>query len=218
MIIWALIPVKPLQDSKSRLVDVLAAEERAALTSHILSSTIKVLKHVSDIARVLVVSRDPKVLKLARRQGASTFDERDKQGLNSAITRAAQIAAAKHADGVLIIPADLPFVSSADIEKMIAFTREDQRSDGQGDLNERRQIFAICSDHKRDGSNALLVCPPTGFTFQYGPSSFHLHLKEAARLGLPARIIETSGLKFDIDTEEDWNAYLSMQMNHVASS
>jgi 2-phospho-L-lactate guanylyltransferase len=90
------------------------------------------------------------------------------------------------------------------------------RNGGDGGCQHR--AIVICSDHNRDGSNALLICPPAGFTFQYGPNSFNLHLEEASRLGMSTRIVEASGIKFDIDTEEDWNAYLSMQMNLVSSS
>ncbi len=218
MIIWAIIPVKPLHDSKSRLADVLSADERAALTSHILESTLHVLDRVKDIDRILVVSRDRKALKVARTGGASTYSETDKQGLNSALTRASHIAAAKKADCILIIPADLPFITTEDVEKMIEQATEEVVVGISGDGGCQHRAIVICSDHNRDGSNALLICPPTGFTFQYGPNSFNLHLEEASRLGMSARVVEASGIKFDIDTEEDWNAYLSMQMNLVSSS
>ncbi|MFN2189200.1 MAG: 2-phospho-L-lactate guanylyltransferase, partial [Candidatus Promineifilaceae bacterium] len=41
MKIWAIIPVKPLYDSKSRLAEVLTPEERAELTRRLLESTIR---------------------------------------------------------------------------------------------------------------------------------------------------------------------------------
>jgi 2-phospho-L-lactate guanylyltransferase len=215
---WVIIPVKPLQDSKSRLADVLSADERAALTSQILESTLDMLAGVKEIDRVLVVSRDRKALKVARKRGASTYNETVKQGLNSALTRASHIAAAKMADCVLIIPADLPFITAEDIEMMIEQATEEVAIGNNSDGGSQHRAIVICSDHNRDGSNALLICPPTGFTFQYGPNSFKLHLEEASRLGMSARVVEASGIKFDIDTEEDWNAYLSMQMNLVSSS
>ncbi len=218
MIIWAIIPVKPLYDSKSRLAHVLSPDERAALTSQILESTIDVLNSVNEIDRILVVSRDQKALKVARRRGATTYYETDKQGLNSALTRASHIAVAKRANCVLIVPADLPFVTKEEIETMIAQVTEEVVIGGNGDGDCQNRAIAICSDHNADGSNALLVCPPIGFKFQYGPNSYTLHLEEAARLGMSARIVEASGLKCDIDTEEDWRAYLSIQMNLVSSS
>ena len=217
MIIWAIIPVKPLFDSKSRLAQVLSPEERAALTSRILESTIQVLSDVDDIDQILVVSRDPKVLKVARNGGALTYSETDKQGLNSALTRATQIAATQKADGVLIIPADLPFISAEDVQEMIKQATEGVVVGGNGDNSPQHRAMAICGDHNRDGSNALFVCPPTGFTFQYGPNSFKLHTDEASRLGMTARIVEAPGIRFDIDSEEDWKTYLSLLAKPVVS-
>ncbi|HET6446002.1 MAG TPA: 2-phospho-L-lactate guanylyltransferase [candidate division Zixibacteria bacterium] len=218
MIIWAIIPVKPLFDSKSRLAQVLSPEERADLTSRILESTVQVLNDVDDIDRILVVSRDSKALKIARNGGALTYSETDKQGLNSALTRATQIAATQKADCVLIIPADLPFVSAEDVQEMIKQATEGVVVGGNGDNGPQHRAMAICGDHNRDGSNALFVCPPTGFTFQYGPDSFNLHIEEASRLGMTARIVETPGIRFDVDTEEDWKTYLSLLANPVPSS
>ena len=217
MKVWAIIPVKPLHDSKSRLAHVLSPEERAALTSQILESTISVLKGVKEIERILVVSRDRKALKVARREGASTFNETDKQGLNSALTRASHIAAAKKADGVLILPADLPYITAEDVEMMIGQVNQEVVIGGNSDNGRQQRAISICGDLNLDGSNALLVCPPTGFTFQYGPNSYILHQEEASRLGMSVRIIDAPGLKFDIDTEEDWNEYQSIQMNFVST-
>lgn len=216
MKVWAIIPVKPLHDSKSRLAHVLSPDERAALTSQILESTIGVLKGVREIEQVLVVSRDRKALKVARREGALTFNETDKQGLNSALTRASHIAVAKKADCVLIIPADLPYIAVEDVETMISQAAEEIGIGGNSDNGCQHRAISICSDFNLDGSNALLVCPPTGFTFQYGPNSFSLHQEEASRLGMSVRIVDAPGLKFDIDTEEDWNEYLSLHMNLVS--
>ena len=217
MNIWAIIPVKPLKDSKSRLAGVLSADERAALTSHILETTLNVLAQVDQIDRVLVISRDQKALKVARLHGASTYSETDKQGLNSALTRASHIASAKRADCVLIIPADLPYLTAEDIEMMIEEAAREFALGHSSDGSCQHRAVVICSDHNHDGSNALLICPPTGFTFQYGPNSFNLHREEASRLGISARVVEASGIKFDIDTEDDWYAYLSMEMNLVTS-
>ena len=217
MKVWAIIPVKPLYDSKSRLADVLSPDDRAELTSKLLESTIGVLKRVDEIDRILVVSRDRRALKIARREGASTFNETDKQGLNSALTRASHIAAAKKADCVLILPADLPFLTEADVEMMICQAAEEIVSGGRRTNGCQHRAIVICSDRARDGSNALLVCPSTGFTFQYGPNSYSLHLDEAARLGMSVRIVDAPGLKFDIDTEEDWREYLSLLAETVST-
>ena len=66
MIIWAIVPVKPLRDSKSRLAHILSADQRAELTGQMLGRVLDVLGIVTAVTRTMVVSRDPAVLKIAR--------------------------------------------------------------------------------------------------------------------------------------------------------
>lgn len=209
MIIWAIIPVKPLRDSKSRLAHILSPDERGELTASMLRRTLSVLHDLDDVARTLVVSRDAAALKIARAHGAQTYSEGEKQDLNLALARAAHIAVAHQANGIIILPADLPLVSPEDIKMMLAGAAGatgGQRSNG---YHYPSRVVAICPDQHNEGTNALLLCPPTGFTFQYGEDSFALHLAEAARLGIPRRIVHAPGLKFDLDNDEDWRTYQS---------
>ena len=211
MVVWAIIPVKPLRHSKSRLAHILTTDERAELTGAILSRALSVLNEVRAIDRILVVSRDQGVLKIARQHNALTYDEGDKQGLNAAVTRAAHVAAARRVDGVLILPADLPFFTVEDIQMMLASQAQEAPDNNGGGLHFPKGMIAICTDHNRDGTNALMLCPPNGFNFQYGPGSFHLHLDEAVRLGMTRHIIDAPGIRFDLDTEEDWKTYLTLR-------
>lgn len=211
MITWAIIPVKPFRDSKSRLSRLLPAYERAELTKSILGRTLSILDDIGAVSRTLVVSRDPAVLKVARQCGASTYVETDRQDLNLALTRAAHIAMAQHAECLLILPADLPLIEAEDVEMMLsALKPADHSVNGNGSLHQQRTM-AICTDHMQDGTNALAICPPAGFTFHYGPGSFRLHLEEAERLGMVRRIVHAPSLKFDLDTEDDWHTLQIIQ-------
>jgi 2-phospho-L-lactate guanylyltransferase len=216
MIIWAIIPVKPLRDGKSRLSHILSGDERAELTSYMLGRTIDILDEVMAVSRTLVVSRDPLALKIARQHGASTYGETEKQDLNLALTRASHIAAAQKANCILVLPSDLPFLTVEDIDMMVAAASPSVRN-GNGGYYYAERSMAICTDHNKDGTNALLVCPPTGFTFQYGPGSYDLHLAEAKRLGMSRRIVHAPGIKFDLDTVDDWGTYEALQQEPVGS-
>jgi 2-phospho-L-lactate guanylyltransferase len=207
MITWAIIPVKPLRDSKSRLAGILPARKRAQLTVDILRRTLEILDNSPAIDRTLVVSRDPAVLKEARLGGASTYVETDRQDLNLALTRAAHVATAQHADCLLILPADLPLIEPADVEMILSALKPSSDSKNGINLGHLQRTMAICTDHMQDGTNALAICPPVGFKFQYGPGSFQLHLDEAERLGMARRIVHAPSIKFDLDTEEDWRTY-----------
>lgn len=228
MTTWAIIPVKPLRYGKSRLSHILTPDERAELTTRMLNRTLHTLDGVPGVFRTLVISRDTAALKLARKHGAYTYGEGDKQDLNLALTRAAHIAAAQEASGVLILPADLPLITPEDVEMMLAgaalgpsFTRratkpgpDNGAAYGNGSFNyQLARSVTICPDTIEDGTNALYVNPPVGFEFSYGEGSFTRHLKEAKRLGMPVRVVHAPGLKFDLDTEEDWYTYQALNGN-----
>jgi 2-phospho-L-lactate/phosphoenolpyruvate guanylyltransferase len=214
MTTWAIVPVKPLRYGKSRLAHILSPEERAALTTSMLNRTLQTLNQVTGIYRSLVISRDPAALKIARDHGAYTYGEGEKQDLNIALARAAHLAAAQEATGLLIIPADLPLISVEDVEMMLAgvgprlhFSRPAAHGNNGGFRFNRPRAITICSDRNENGTNALYVSPPLGFEFSYGEGSFARHLQQAEDLGMRSRIVHAPGLKFDLDTEEDWHAY-----------
>ena len=196
---FAIIPVKQLRESKRRLEHLLSPDERADLIGRFLDHLLLTLAATPGIDRVLVVTCDPAVMALARRRGASVLLETAADGLHAAAARGARWAAAAGASAVLLLPADLPFARVEDIERMLR------------PLADGAPLLAICPDEDEAGTNALLLAPPGGFAFHYGPGSFHAHLAEAERHGRAAHVVFAPGLRFDLDTESDWlvfNGYL----------
>lgn len=218
MNIWAVIPVKPLLEGKSRLSHLLTAEERADLTRRFLTNLLQELEQVRGIQRRLVISRDPAVLKIARRYGVSTYEETDGHELNSSLTRASHLAAAQRADCLLVLPADLPLATAEDVRMMIRGALPAAGNGNGAGYYYQKRALTICPDHLEDGTNALLICPPSGFPFRYGPDSFRLHLEEAERLGMDRRIIHAPGLKFDLDTEADLEIYRTLRQERSSAS
>ncbi len=196
MTTWAIIPVKPLHESKRRLAHLLSAGARAELIHHFLDNLLATLNEAPGIDRVLVVTGDAEVTALAESHGAAVLVEAEPRGLNEAATRGAALAARQGATAVLILPADLPFARVEDIERMLRPLEEAYSP-----------LLAVCGDEAEDGTNALLLAPPGDFTFHYGPGSYRAHLDEAAARGRAIHIINAPGLRFDLDTESDWLAY-----------
>lgn len=189
--LWAIIPVKTLDESKRRLARILTAGERRLLMLSLLRQTLAVLRATPSVSRILVISSDAAVLRYTRQVGGIGYDEGTAAGLNTAVTRAVRFASESGADAALILPADLPFIQVSDVESMTTSPRQ----------------FFICSDTIDDGTNGLLLPLPTTFRFFYGPGSFHNHCQEAIRLGLPIQIVRPPGLRFDLDREDDWHKY-----------
>lgn len=205
----AIIPVKPLRDSKRRLAHLLSADERAGLIRHFLDNLLAVLHAAPGIDRVLVVTGDADVMGLAARHGAEVLVEAVPAGLNAAVAQGAAYAAESGATAVLILPADLPFARVEDVEGMLGPLPADTRPQAMVDS----PLIAITGDEAEEGTNALLLAPPGDFAFHYGPGSFRAHLDEAEARRRVTYIVNAPGLRFDLDTESDWlvyNGYLVM--------
>ncbi len=196
MTTWAIIPVKPLHESKRRLAHLLSADTRAELILQFIDNLLAVLNETPGIDHTLVVTGDPTAMAMGQKYGAELLIEPAPTGLNAAVSRGVEHAVNLGATTALILPADLPFACVEDIEAMLQ-PREGRAS----------SLMAISGDAVEDGTNALLLTPPTGFTFHYGPGSFAAHLAEAKARGRTVHRVNAHGLRFDLDTEADWLAY-----------
>lgn len=194
MTTWAVIPVKHLRESKRRLAHLLTPDERADLILSFLDNMLATLNETLGIDRTLVVTGDPVVSTLAGKYGAELLIEFEPAGLNAAVSIGVTRATAQGASAVLILPADLPFASVEDIEEALRSL-----------YTLPSPLMAIAGDGEEEGTNALLLAPPDGFTFRYGPGSFRAHLAEGS--DRTVGIIDASGLRFDLDTESDWLLY-----------
>ena len=190
MTFWAIVPVKPLRRGKSRLAGVLTEEERLDLNSQLLIHTVDTLKEIPEIEHVLVVSRDQAALALARAHGARTVQENGAPELNIALTRATIVAKRYATRGVLIIPSDLPMISKEDVYAMLELVKDPP-------------VVVVVPDRKKEGTNALLVCPVGLIEYDYGPNSFERHCQRARQAGARLEICELPSLALDMDVPED---------------
>jgi 2-phospho-L-lactate/phosphoenolpyruvate guanylyltransferase len=190
MSLWAIVPVKPLRRGKSFLSGVLSEDERTLLNYSMLDNTLTALKKVPEIAQVLVVSRDPAALALARDHGGRTVQEDGNPSLNTALKRATVVAKLYSARGVLIIPADLPLITGKEITELI------NRSTAPPEL-------IIAPDRRGNSTNALLICPADLFEFRFGPGSFVYNVQQAKKIGCRVDVCQIEAFSLDIDLPED---------------
>ncbi len=190
MTIWAIVPVKPLRRGKSRLAGVFSEEERADLNRHLLDNTVRTLKNIPEIEHVLVISRDQSALSLARDLGARTVLENGTPHLNVALERATIVAKTYETRGVLILPADLPLITSEDINLMLERATDPP-------------VVVVAPDRHERGTNALLVSPAGLIEYHYGPDSFEKHCELAKKAGARLEICDLSSLNLDLDVPED---------------
>lgn len=190
MTLWAIVPVKPLRRGKSRLSSVLSADERTALNQSMLTNTLKILSNVPEIDTVLVVSRDPSALALARDFHARTVLEDGNPELNTALRRASMVAQTYQTQELLILPADLPLLTAEDLQKFLSHSGKPPE-------------VLISPDRRHDGTNALYINPIGLIDFFYGPGSFNIHVEKAKKANARCEIIEMTSLGLDLDLPED---------------
>jgi len=194
MTIWAIVPVKPFVRAKSRLASVLTPEQREALAERMLRHGLETLSSVPAIAGVMVISRDTKVLAIAREYGAQTVQESGAPELNAALLRATELARLRGATGVLVLPADLPLYTAQDIEEVLQ-------------LGRYGQTVVLVPDRNEDGTNAMLVKPPALIPYSFGAGSFQRHCALAEQHGAALKIHCSERLSVDIDTPSDLAFY-----------
>jgi len=188
--IVAVIPVGELERAKSRLGEVLDAEERRDLVIGMLERTLAATIASARIAETLVVTPDGEVATIARAAGARVIRQADR-GLNHGLDEARNAAVDDGASALLVLPADLPGVSPEAVDALLETL----------DVNGPR-LVAIVPDRHGRGTNSLLLAPPDVIDFAFGGDSrvAHHHAAEAASV----RVVEVDGpLSLDIDTPED---------------
>lgn len=176
------LPIKGFSNAKGRLEPVLSAENRASLAAFTAGGVLEAAESMDTF----VVCDNDDVAQWARERGAMVVRQHQ-TGLNGAVANGVDAAQYKR-DWVLIAHSDLPFP-----EALLSVV----------DLELVTSTVTIVPDRHADGTNVLVIPAGCGFVFQYGPGSFAAHQGEAARLGLPVRIVRHEQLGLDIDTPED---------------
>ena len=186
---WLVIPAKPFSAAKSRLAGVLSATQRAELSAYLLTRTLQIATAANCFAGVVVVSRDPAALALARQFGALPLLE-TVPNLNAALSQARAWVEAAGADAMLIAPADLPGVRAEDLRLLVA------AFDAEGEV--------VIAPSRDGGTNALLLALPARFDFAFGRDSYRQHCLSAVEAGCIVRTVCTETLHFDLDAPADW--------------
>lgn len=202
---WAIVPVKPIYQGKSRLAAVLSQHERVLLNQMLYVHLLQVLQDVEEIEEILVVSRDSSILSTARQYRARTLQEDGRINLNLALRRATAMAQIYAASEVLILPVDLPLASPEDVGAILKAARFE------------RGIVIVPDRHLR-GTNALLVRPPGVLEYQFGNNSFEAHCRQAHQKGLEVRTLELPSIAFDLDWPEDLEYWRQHQLNPLTLS
>jgi 2-phospho-L-lactate/phosphoenolpyruvate guanylyltransferase len=200
-LIQAVLPVKPFSHAKRRLEGVLSASERITLARLMFEDVLDALVACRDIfACTLVVTADPQAAALARRLSAVVLMENAGRGINAAISSAVRNLSVESGDALLVVPSDIPQVTSAALAQAAAAVATD-----------RSVALAAAA---RDGGTNLLACRPAhAIPPLFGPHSFERHRGTALRAGLSVQIVTLPAFSLDIDRPDDLCHFLMLNSN-----
>jgi 2-phospho-L-lactate guanylyltransferase len=198
----AVVPVKALAEAKSRLAPRLSPAARADLVLTMLDRVLAAVQASGQVGRCVVVSPDPAVRERAARAGATPLDEAPAIGEvpvtrhNAALGRARALALAWRPGALLVLAADLPFLTVANLQALAA-------------LGARDGTVVLAPDRAGTGTNALLLRPPGALPFCFGPDSYATHRQAAEERGLAVQLYRAPGTAFDLDQPADLDQWLT---------
>jgi 2-phospho-L-lactate/phosphoenolpyruvate guanylyltransferase len=184
----AVVPVKDLEQAKSRLGGALDPEERAELAASLLRRTLRVINAAGVVANWAVISPDDAVMRIAHEMDVTAIRQRAGD-LNTALELGRDWAAEQHADALLVLPTDLPLLCAEDIIALRDMSTEPS--------------LVIAPDHAGSGTNALLLRPLDVVPFHFGANSYRLHLDAAAQAEVPVHTYHSPRTEWDLDTPPD---------------
>ena len=181
----AVVPLKNLKLAKSRLSNILAEGERQELVLAMFDDVLVSLRESPFIEKIFLVA-DKYFNPIADVQMITEIKNR---GYDEAIIEALKDSRVNQAQAMLILPADLPLVSRDELDTLI-------RDQENGSIR-------IAGARDQDGTNALVMKPPSLLATSFGVGSFERHKKLAKALSVKIEEVNLPGLSFDVDTEKD---------------
>jgi 2-phospho-L-lactate guanylyltransferase len=196
----AVVPIKKLEDAKTRLAERLTPPERRCLVLNLLRHVLTTLQESSLVHETIVVTPDPGVLREAELLGADRFLQTG-VGLNAAVRLGREHALRREATTMLVLLPDLPLLTATDIDALLGMA-------GEG-------IVALAPDRHKSGTNAIVLHPPDAIDPAFGINSLYAHRASAQEKGFLLREYHSIGTGFDLDTEADLEELEHLPRNEI---
>jgi 2-phospho-L-lactate guanylyltransferase len=163
---------------------------RAAFARGLFDHVASVLRAVPEVRGVVVVSDDAEVRACAAELGFVTVSDPPEATLARVVDHGIAVAKERGASATFVCMADLPRLSAADLQAVIAAL-------------EQHPVIVV-PDLVEAGTNLLCTAPAGAFASCFGRSdSFACHLARAREHGFSPLTLRLPGLCFDVDGPED---------------
>jgi LPPG:FO 2-phospho-L-lactate transferase len=180
-----LIPVKNLAHAKQRLAALLEPAARTALAQAMLLDVLETLDAWPNRPAIGIVTSDPFARGVARRFALEVIPDYDNRGETDAIEMATELCRARGVSSTLVIPADIPLLTVAEMEAILAAAPREG------------SVLVPAADGR--GTNAAYRSPAALFPLRFGNDSFKPHLAAARATGKPCVLLSLPGIALDVD-------------------
>lgn len=186
---FAILPMKTFDAAKSRLSPDVSAGARKAMAEAMFSDVITALRRTVAIDQILVVTNDRQGERIAGGHGANVLADTG-ESHNEAATIGINQALRRGATRVLLVPGDCPLLDPEELTELLAY-------------KVTAPSALIVPDRHGDGTNALLLSPPTALKPAFGEGSCERHFQLATAQGTAPEVVAVRSLALDIDTPDD---------------
>jgi len=198
--VTAIIPLKALATAKGRLAGAMDSAQRRDLAAWMATQVITACRDCPAIDDVLLVAGDEQAADVGRAAGARVLVV-DAPGLPAAM--AAADAATVTCEATVVVAADLPYATGADVAAVVAAA-------------ESADVVIAPTDD--GGTGALLRRPPSVMRTAYGPSSATAHIALAEAAGVAHVVVRRRGLAVDVDRPDQLEDTLAWRRQQAVVS
>jgi len=182
-----IIPVKTFSNSKTRLK--LSKEKTNELCKLLLEEVIMTVSKSQLINKIIIVTNEEQISDIIKKYNCKKIQDQDETSVNNAVGLAEKYLLENKFTHSIVIPLDVPFFHSEDLEKLLNFSSE-------------KSVLIVPSRHF-DGTNALVRIPINSMTPRYDEGSHKFQIDSAKNENIKISIVLIQRLMLDLDNLED---------------
>tara|TARA_B100000029_G_scaffold328937_1_gene321261 strand:+ start:2014 stop:2736 length:723 start_codon:yes stop_codon:yes gene_type:complete len=187
---WAILPLKSISLSNSRLTPILTTYERRILSLTMMKDVVNVLNCAPSVGGLLVVTKCEIIKTHCQALGATVLEEDGLPQLNTAIMQAVQFLESRGIEKFFTVPGDVPLLNLSEIDILVQSL---QMSEG----------LTLVPSQDGMGTNSIASKIPLPVQPRFGVNSLLEHHKIAKNKGVSVEILPLKGFSFDIDWPSD---------------
>lgn len=187
---WALLPLKRLDRAKRRLARIMDAGTRRALALAMARDVLSALHDARVADRTVLVTNEPEAGNLLHGGELEVFYSDRREGLNREVEQAAEFAGAQGAGRILLVHADLPYLTANALDRVARQAPAD--------------TVCVAACRRRTGTNLLIAPLPLSLEPVFGRDSLASFRRQAEERSVDLAVVHHPQLESDIDVPEDF--------------